>query len=141
LALLSRLRQGGSANDGTQGERATAGKDEEKGGEGNEADDVKAVVTQAAVANDPDAPDDMFMTDREITARSQQEKLSILPPTLSGLALDGSQPETPAIGEDLAWMIQWARGLPNAVPTREFGDFRVQTNLVLDAMMTAAAAP
>ncbi|KAL7533896.1 hypothetical protein ACHAWF_004658 [Thalassiosira exigua] len=83
-------------------------------------------------------PDDIFMTDREITAQSQKEKLSAM--TRASKPGDGL-PSAPMSSDDghLAWMRGWAERLPLAEPTEAFGDFRIDVSAVMNAMAAATA--
>ena len=103
----------------------------------------------ATSSNQPKPVLDVFMTDREITAKSQQEKLSILPP------LTGSNQQTPSSAStktpmqqpeprlayssqqsnlNLTWMKQWVQQLPKSQPTKEFGDFRLDVTAIMNSM-------
>lgn len=93
-----------------------------------------------------------FMTDREITAKSQKEKLSSaqaptkdaqtapvdmpLPPidVPKNMSFHNQQQSGVHESNHLKWMRQWARNLPQSAPTETFGDFRLD----VDAVMAAA---
>jgi len=79
-----------------------------------------------------DAADyDVFMTDKEVTAKSQREKLSsssVLPPMVE------QQAPLPTTSEHLTWMKQWMQSLPKAQPTKEFGDFHLNVHSIMIAM-------
>ena len=95
---------------------------------------------------------EVFMTDREITARSQKEKLSSaqaptkeaqtapvdtpLPPIDVPKNKSNHNQHQPGVYESshLKWMRQWARNLSESEPTEAFGDFRLD----VDAVMAAA---
>ncbi|KAL7527168.1 hypothetical protein ACHAXR_004488 [Thalassiosira sp. AJA248-18] len=164
LALLNRLRQGTSANEEggdddcgrpatptaiTKNEKNTKNKDKNKRDKKSNA----AVGKSGKTKEGPSATnDDWFMTDKEITAKSQKEKFSILPP--SPFAPSSKAPAKPVpppaaavastqahaadgyqnSSEHLIWMKRWVQQLPQAGPTKEFGDFRLDANAVLNAM-------
>jgi len=110
LALLTKLRQGGTAassdetSDKNLKQKAT---DKTKKGR-----DKKADVRE----------DDWFLTDEEITARSQNEKLKS--PTMD----EGEN-------EHMVWMKQWVQRLPQSPPTKEFGTFKFDVNAIMKAMV------
>lgn len=81
-----------------------------------------------------DAADyDVFMTDKEVTAKSQREKLiSVLPPMVD--SSDEQQAPLLTTSEHLTWMKQWMQRLPKAQPTKEFGDFRLDVHSIMSAM-------
>ena len=103
----------------------------------------------ATSSNQPKPILDVFMTDREITAKSQQEKLSILPPLTGSSHQTHSsastktpiqQPEprlaynTQHSNLNLTWMKQWVQQLPKSQPTKEFGDFRLDVTAIMNSM-------
>ena len=76
---------------------------------------------------------DVLMTDKEVTAKSQREKLtSVLPPMVD--SPDKQQAPLPTTSEHLTWMKQWTQRLPKAQPTKEFGDFRLDVHSIMIAM-------
>ena len=76
--------------------------------------------------------DDVFMTDKQITAKSQSEKMSILPPTTTPT-------NSKVLYDDhMQSMKQWVQMLPQVEATKEFGDFRLDVSLVMNAMATSA---
>ena len=140
LALLNRLRQGTPANDeegkvdetsfDQKGHGCGTIKNGKAGGYGRTSD------TEGSNNNDSL---NWFLTDEEITAKSQKEKLSSSYQVLddntftSTLAsqIDGFQ------NEHWMWMKQWVKRLPQTPSTKEFGDFRLD----VDAIMRAMAFP
>ena len=78
---------------------------------------------------------DVFMTDKEVTAKSQREKLSsssVLPPMVD--SSNKQQALLPTKSEHLTWMKQWMQTLPVAQPTKEFGDFHLNVDSIMSAM-------
>jgi len=158
LALLNRLRQGTPAN----GEEEEEWREDADGGVANlehppqqpeapSSNNKQGTTTKtkkgkkkkksntSTTNGDTEDFADWFMTDREITAKSQQEKLSILPP--SPMEEPGAMPEVaqPTMSNDSsnehwAWMTQWVQRLPEVPPTKEFGDFRLDVTAVMNAM-------
>lgn len=158
LALLNRLRQGTSANEEVavieeeqqapaasfgKREKGNAIKDKKKKWKKNEKKEAGVLAEDST---------DWFMTDKQITAKSQKEKLSILPPptsypsmTASVVPIELTAPTaTPPVANDghhtnndehLEWMKRWAQQLPQAGPTKAFGDFRLDADAVMNAMM------
>lgn len=111
LALLSRLRQGGSASD-----FATI------------ADGNNTRSDTSTRGNY-----DWFLTDKEITAKSQKEKLcSMLDIASPSLELKKAQPDM----DNKHWqhMKSWVANLPRAPPTKYFGDFRFDVNAIMNSM-------
>jgi mRNA-decapping enzyme subunit 2 len=98
---------------------------------GSAADNAKDItIVQKALEGSLATLDDLFMTDREITARSQKEKLTILPKKA-----DKSDKTSANNNEQhRVWMKQWVQQLPQSQPTKEFGDFRLDVNAVMNAM-------
>ena len=76
---------------------------------------------------------DIFMTDREITSRSQAEKL------LGVKAQDAKQGSKKSAKRDddehIIYMRQWVENLPQAPATDVFGDFRFDREAILKAML------
>ena len=128
--------------------RLVNGRIAKKGTEGTSwlwAQDFDERTATTATSNQPN---DVFMTDREITAKSQQEKLSILPPH------SGSSEQTPSASTktpmqlteprlayntqqsnpNLTWMKQWVQRLPQSQPTKEFGTFRLDVTAIMNSM-------
>lgn len=97
---------------------------------GSAADNAKDItIVQKALEGSLASLDDLFMTDREITARSQKVKLTILPKNAD------KSDKTPANNnEHGVWMKQWVQQLPQSQSTTEFGDFRIDVNAVMNAM-------
>ena len=112
LALLSRLRQGGSASDFA----AIANQNETNSG-------------ASTVQNS-----DWFLTDKEITAKSQKEKLcsmlDVASPSLEPPTLDYNNEQS------VHWqqMKTWVASLPRAPPTKYFGDFRFDVDAIMNAV-------
>ena len=115
LALLNQLRQG----------NATADSDEaaDKNLKANTSGKATAHKTKkdTKVANLA-SEDDWFLTDREITAKSQDQKLG------SQLMLDEGD------NEHLMWMKQWVKNLPKSPATKEFGTFNFNVDAIMKAM-------
>ncbi|KAL3768929.1 hypothetical protein ACHAWU_005832 [Discostella pseudostelligera] len=136
LALLNKLRQGGITND--------------DGGDEEEGDGVvqSHVAMMAEVKDDADI-DEWFMTDKEITAKSQTKKLSMMSQSSEQAAslphvgqhdvvTEGvSPPNDP--NEHLVWMKNWAQQLPQAGPTKAFGDFRLDVDSIMNVMTATVA--
>lgn len=91
------------------------------------AKDIESV--QKAIEGSLATLDDLFMTDREVTARSQKEKLTILPKNA-----DKTDNNPANDNEHRVWMKQWVQQLTQSQPTPEFGDFRIDVNAVMNAM-------
>ena len=135
LALLTRLRQGTPANEGGGDDTATAAinKDEKKTSKKKDKKKkIDADKNSSGKTAEEDSPN-IFMTDREITAKSQKEKLSILPPPQPQAVLAKAQAE-----DDVhwRWMRRWVEDLPQTEPTKEFGDFRLDVDLIMNGMKT-----
>ena len=126
LSLLSKLRKGSSSI------------------KPSEDKSRKNAVVQR---DESDVASGDFMTDREITAKSQKEKLaSAKAPTKEAQTAPVDMPlppidvpknmQQPGVYESnhLKWMRHWARNLPQSAPTKAFGDFRLD----VDAVMAAA---
>jgi len=113
LALLSKLRQGRTAasSDEIDDNNLTASA-------GGKATDKTKKGSKKADKSE----DDWFLTDKEITAKSQQEKLK------SPIIDDGDN-------EHLVWMRQWVQRLPKDPPTNEFGTFHFNVNAIMKAMV------
>ncbi len=142
MAPLNRLRQGGCAND-------DEAKEERRGAE-------QIHVAMMADMKDTNDIDEWFMTDREITAKSQSKKLSLLSrapepvlvPAHERIAHTVSSPHVSyqwiedevsphIINEHLVWMKNWAQQLPKAGPTKVFGDFRLDIDSILNVATVA----
>lgn len=111
LALLNQLRQGRTAADGDNSDS-------------NINDNVDGKVTpkpeqDSKISNTNE--DDWFITDREITARSQMQKLS------SPLLDENSN-------EHFVWMKQWVQSLQTSPATKDFGSFRFDVDAIMKAM-------
>ena len=106
---------------------------------------------------------DVFLTDNEITAHSQNEKLvpqlvredkrvniecdemeaaASMDASNEDLGMNGSQAPIRtrrALGEEdehMASLSQWVKSLPDSPPTALFGDFRVDVDAVMAAVMS-----
>jgi len=110
-----------------------------KGGStGNETKEEELVSTTAEL--------DVFMTDREITSRSQADKLGTPSRSSSEMAEGGkparstsSEPKPePQEDEHIIYMRQWAKDLPQAPPTEMFGDFTFDRDAIMRAMKASA---
>ena len=75
---------------------------------------------------------DIFMTDKEITSRSQAEKLGVK-------TQDAKRGSKKAVkredDEHIVYMRQWAESLPQAPASDLFGDFRFDREAILKAML------
>jgi mRNA-decapping enzyme subunit 2 len=111
LALLSRLRRGDSASDFAA--RA-------------EAEPTSGGSTQENYA--------WFLTDKEITAKSQKEKLcsmlDVASPSLEDTTL---HPSGNVQNEHWQWMKTWVENLPKAPPTKHFGDFKFDVGAIMNS--------
>jgi mRNA-decapping enzyme subunit 2 len=115
LALLSRLRQGVSATD----------------------------LTALDESNPPTTSQDnydWFLTDKEVTAKSQKEKLcSML--DMASPSLEAQPTQQPAAthlsdtqNEHWLWMKNWVSNLPKAPATKYFGEFRFDVDSIMESM-------
>jgi hypothetical protein len=133
---------------------ADQGKTDAENDDNSETKNAAEIMSsEKALAGSFATLDDLFMTDREITARSQMEKLAIFPPsiprkspvaTLSepSHATPTQPPKEQQIDDScwfdhMAWMQRWAQDLPQSRPTNVFGDFRLDINAIMNAMSTA----
>lgn len=148
LALLNRLRQGGSAYQEVDRiippssthyqDRTNADADDN----GKEENTVDIMSSAMALAGSLATLDDIFMTDREITARSQREKLATLPTSLPWEKEEARNSPPQQLGDSyqlndhMIWMKSWAQQLPQSRSTRIFGDFRLDVNAIMNAMST-----
>jgi len=114
LSLLAKLRRGGTAASSDE----TAEKNLKATAEGKATDKTKKGRNKKANVSE----DDWFLTDREITAKSQNEKLKS--PTMD----EGEN-------EHMVWMKQWVKHLPQSPPTKEFGTFKFDVNAIMKAMV------
>ena len=113
LALLNQLRQGRTAGDDTE----QADKNLNANNDGRNTRRTKKDAKKANASED-----DIFLTDKEITARSQIQKLGSPSPT------GGCE------NEHMIWMKQWVQNLPKSPPTKEFGSFQFDVEAILKAM-------
>uniref|UniRef100_A0A7S4IV37 Nudix hydrolase domain-containing protein n=1 Tax=Odontella aurita TaxID=265563 RepID=A0A7S4IV37_9STRA len=124
LALLSMLRGGGGEEEGA-GDVAEATEEEELG---------------------------VFMTDAEITARSQKEKLSTVAAPAREVKKEDKDASVPSDedrgfgdagggeegehdNEHLRYLREWVRALPQPPPTPQFGDFRLDADAIMEACL------
>lgn len=85
------------------------------------------ILQQPSTRHDDVEPSlEVFMTDAEITARSQKEKLELAPATNAERQRDDMTAE--------AFLKQWVKGLPPGQPTKQFGDFRFDVDAIMNAM-------
>jgi len=90
-----------------------------------------------AVEDDGTNDLDVFLTDREITSRSQQEKISSTKDEekVSDDRNDTIQEETvKKESEHLIHLRSWIKSLPETKPTKHFGDFRFDVDAIMFAM-------
>jgi len=113
LALLSKLRQGKTAASSDE----PADNNVTVSSEGKAAHKTKKAQKKADASED-----DWFLTDKEITAKSQKEKLK-------------SPMMDEVDNEHIVWMRQWVQQLPKAPPTKEFGTFKFDVNAIMKAMV------
>lgn len=73
---------------------------------------------------------DVFMTDKEITAKSQKEKTKATECQTLGTKPLKSLEEN----EDFLFLKEWVTNLPKSKPTKLFGDFHFDTDAILMAM-------
>ena len=162
LALLNRLRQGGSADQEVErivspSSTPDQGRTYAENDDNSETKNAAEIMSsEKALAGSFATLDDLFMTDREITARSQMEKLAIFPPsiprkspvaTLSepSHATPTQPPKEQQVDDSdthqqidhMAWMQRWAQDLPQSRPANVFGDFRLDIHAIMNAMSTA----
>lgn len=89
-------------------------------------------ITKKVVADGNDADSIIFMTDAEITAKSQAEKRMAM-----GIQHeDWQEIYRRQYEQDMSYVRQWVANLPKASPTKRFGEFKLDA----DAIMAAAAA-
>lgn len=109
LALLSRLRQGDSATDFAAGDNTPS----------------SGTIEHANY--------DWFLTDKEITAKSQKEKLCSMLDVASP-SLEHASLQSELQNEHWQHMKSWVTNLPRAPPTKYFGDFHFDTDAIMDQM-------
>ncbi|KAL7471845.1 hypothetical protein ACHAXS_012156 [Conticribra weissflogii] len=135
LALLNRLRSGASANDDGNDNIPMHQINESKKSNIGTGKPKSA----AEMSNKSDEENlDWFLTDKEITAKSQQEKLG-------PMILDDVIAQTPTTtkleehhDENWTWMKQWVQNLPEVAPSSTFGDFRFDVDAIMAVMRTQA---
>ena len=76
----------------------------------------------AIITANRDHDDELFLTDRQITQKSQAEKSA------------STMPHRPSYEHSMACVRQWVENLPKPVPTKHFGLFRLD----IDAIMAQA---
>jgi hypothetical protein len=70
---------------------------------------------------------DVFMTDKEITNKSQEKK--------AGVGIRDPESYSPKVeNKHLIHLRRWVKTLPNTKPTSTFGDFRFDVDAIIDAM-------
>lgn len=79
---------------------------------------------------------DVFMTDKEITAKSQEEKTKATEQKdeREYQGHDSKTWKTLEENEDFLFLKEWVANLPDSKPSKIFGDFRFDTNAILMAM-------
>ena len=83
----------------------------------------------AAVSDEDDEADDaVFMTDAQITAKSQKSKTSIQSYTQYRQQLEREYQQ------DLAHIQQWVANLPKPKPTKRFGEFKLDVDRIMAAV-------
>ena len=95
----------------------------QKGG-GQQSSDSKAATNDSL---------DIFMTDAEITARSQQEKAEESNDTLTAMK-QKRQANLARDRDTRASLRKWVKDLPQAPATSQFGDFRFDVDAIMNAM-------
>ena len=98
-------------------------------------DEEKELPASPPETSGPKTPLDVFMTDREITSRSQAEKVG----GSTKKASRSSGKVTKGEDEHIIYMRQWAKSLPQAPATDTFGDFRFDQEAILKAMLGVSA--
>ncbi len=114
LALLSQLRRGGTADSN----EAAKSNLNDSVNDGEATHKTKKHTATKANANEVD----WFLTDKEITARSQKQKL-------------GSPLTDEDDNEHLVWMKQWVQSLSKSPATKEFGSFHFDVDAIMKAMV------
>jgi len=85
---------------------------------------------------------DVFMTDKEITAKSQKEKKEVAP-KIERQYIDGGSKsnddvdlnqETKDKSEHFAYLKKWVSTLPQSKPSQHFGDFRFDVDAIMAAV-------
>ena len=112
LALLSKLRQGATVENRDNTVENNLNVDTRSKASKNAKETEKVNSTK----------DDWFLTDKEITAKSQKQKLS-------------TESIEEREDEHLIWMKQWAQKLLQAPPTKEFGEFKFNVEAIMKAMV------
>mmetsp|Transcript_23953 Transcript_23953/g.47991 ORF Transcript_23953/g.47991 Transcript_23953/m.47991 type:complete len:703 (-) Transcript_23953:16-2124(-) len=135
LALLNRLRQGAPANvDDNDNIPLQRVYETEISTHGKE----KVTKDAELSINSDDENMDWFLTDREITAKSQQEKLGSM---IVGKVISSTPTTSRFEGhhdENWTWMKQWVQNLPKVTPSKTFGDFRFDVDAIMAVMQTKA---
>jgi len=96
--------------------------------------------TSADVADkECSALDTLFMTDAEITAKSQKEKLTSQHNSVAteSQAVRSKQTDSLSTVDHHKFVQQWLDGLPKAPATDRFGDFRFDVDAIMAAMAAA----
>jgi mRNA-decapping enzyme subunit 2 len=77
----------------------------------------------------PEDADDVFMTDAEITARSQKDKLEV-----TNDLVQMKQERQARDKKTADSLLQWVKDLPKVPATSRFGDFRFDVDAIMNAM-------
>lgn len=97
---------------------------------GSKKDEVASII----LAAEQEENGNVFMTDLEITAKSQKEKFE---KERSENKVELSKPlKTLEENEDFIFLKEWVSSLPETKPSTIFGDFHFNTNAILSAMIS-----
>lgn len=109
---------------------------------GQHAHDDSAPRTIPAVDERPNDGLDVFLTDREITMKSQKEKLE--QQLVTEIAMESqkekihqplvTEQEPPREEDYFAQLVDWVERLPESKPSKYFGDFRFDVDAIMKAM-------
>lgn len=86
----------------------------------NNSSSKKPKKQSTSTAGNDVALDNMFLTDKEITSKSQQSKQSL---KLEVIRKQGE--------DDMKYIREWAARLPKPTPTRIFGDFKLDIDRIM----------
>lgn len=89
-------------------------------------------MTNASITSQDGAIDSLFMTDAEITARSQANK------TGQGAAQSRSAERRAQYEKDLAFVQDWVARLPKPPVTKHFGEFKLDAEAIVDEALRRA---
>jgi len=123
LALLNMLQQGGSSS-------STASQEEEQ------------PPPKTSVMATGDDLDLAFMTDKEITARSQQEKkqTEMKPTQKKSKKKKAAERQNKKNAEkNAAYIRDWVKNLPQSPSTDLFGDFHLDVDKIINAMKVGSS--